>query len=86
MEWQVFEFVWKVGLSVGAFIVAFVWKTLMEKVEALQKSNAALENELNKVKREYVEKAEMVRIEHRIDRKFDEMKEYFSMVLGVTKK
>jgi Tfp pilus assembly protein PilN len=86
MEWQVFEFVWKVGLSVGAFIVAFVWKTLMEKVEALQKSNAVLESELNKVKREYVEKAEMERIEHRIDRKFDEMKEYFSMVLGVAKK
>lgn len=69
--------VWNAFLTLAVVIGGGMWTVLYQKSEKLQDRHEQLKDEVSKVKTEYVHKEEISRVEHRIDRKFDELKEFF---------
>lgn len=61
-----------------------LWRGMMEKIAEGHEKLNTLDKELTKVKVEYVQKAEIHRIESRIDQRFSEMKDFFTEIIRKT--
>lgn len=81
MEFEMLKLIWNSALTVVAAIGALLWKSVSDKIDTYGKKTEEVQSELVKVKVDYVQKNELHRIEERIDKRFEEMKQFFSNIV-----
>lgn len=81
MEWDLVKLIWSSVLTIAVAVFGMLWRNLMEKINDNTQMLKHIDNELTKVKVDYVQKEEIHRIETRIDQRFSEMKEFFTEII-----
>ena len=66
---------WMIFISVIVPIAGTAWKHGNDRLKDIETKHDLLTKEINDVKLQYLEKAEIEKIEARIDKRFDEMRE-----------
>jgi septation ring formation regulator EzrA len=96
MEWEVIKTLWNFALTACAGLIVYFYNNVVEKQKELHKRTEdlhehltdktdQLQKEIHTVKLDYVAKSEILRIEQRIDTRFNEMQTFLTTVLGVKK-
>jgi hypothetical protein len=81
MEWETIKFIWTTVLTLAVAIGGALWQLALKKMDQLENSNKVLEQRIHDVQLEYVKKNEIEKIESRIDRRFDEMRDFFLKIM-----
>ncbi len=62
-------------LTMSALLAAYAYKQGQKRMDKLETTQEQLTKDLNNVKLQYLEKTEIEKIEARIDKRFDEMRD-----------
>lgn len=84
MEWELAKLVWTSLMTLAVAIGGGLWKIVNDKIVDLKKELVEVNdrmhkaaNKLHEVQLTYVQKTEMAAIEQRIDKRFEEMRDFF---------